>query len=53
MEMCDCSTCRWAEWDYEEYYSTTQKEWFVTGCMQDQSADKCTKYQCGDSGDKE
>lgn len=27
-----CFDCEHAEWDYETYYGTTRKEWFVCGC---------------------
>ena len=27
-----CETCKHAELDYEEYYGTTDKQWFVSGC---------------------
>lgn len=33
--MSDCSCCKYAEWDYEEYYGTTRKQFFIIGCMKD------------------
>ena len=30
--MSDCYTCKHAIMDYEEYYGTTRKQWFVDGC---------------------
>ena len=30
--MSECENCRYALWDYEEYYGTTHKDWFVSGC---------------------
>ena len=30
--MPECGWCKHAEWDYETYYGTTQKFWFVCGC---------------------
>lgn len=32
MLMSDCTECKYAEYDYEEYYGTRQKQWFVCGC---------------------
>ena len=28
----DCYDCVYAKWDYEEYYGTTDVQWFVCGC---------------------
>lgn len=30
--MTECENCKYALWDYEEYYGTTHREWFVSGC---------------------
>lgn len=30
--MADCQYCKHAIMDYEDYYGTTLKKWFVTGC---------------------
>lgn len=27
-----CFECKHAVWDYETYYGTTKKEWFVNDC---------------------
>lgn len=27
-----CNTCACATWDYERYYGSTAKDWFITGC---------------------
>lgn len=43
--MSDCNTCRFALWDYEEYYNTTYKQWFVEGCKKGmQDADCCSEF---------
>ncbi len=33
--MSRCEECKHAIWDYEEYYGTTQKQWFVERCKKD------------------
>ncbi len=33
--MSNCKHCRFAEWDYEEYYNSPDKAWFVCGCIKD------------------
>ena len=44
--MSDCNTCRFALWDYEEYYNTTDKQWFVEGCKKDMpDADCCPEFE--------
>ena len=30
--MIECGMCKYAVLDYEEYYGTTEKQWFVCGC---------------------
>lgn len=35
----NCEECKYAEWDYEEYYGTTKKQWFVCGCKLDNDPD--------------
>ena len=37
----DCTDCPYALWDYESYYGTTQKEWFVCGCKKDRDPVNC------------
>ena len=36
-----CKGCDFAEWDYEDYYGTTAKQWFICGCK----ADKCDRRE--------
>ena len=43
--MSDCCTCRHAILDYEEYYGTKDKEWFVCGCKKDMETDDCNEYE--------
>lgn len=38
--MNDCSTCRFALWDYEEYYPHGV-ECFVCGCSKNEDPDEC------------
>ena len=33
--MSRCEHCRFAKWDYEEYYNSPDKAWFVCGCIKD------------------
>ncbi len=33
--MINCEHCRFAKWDYEEYYNSPDKAWFVCGCIKD------------------
>lgn len=33
--MINCEHCRFAEWDYEQYYGSNEKAWFVCGCIKD------------------
>ena len=44
----DCTECKSAIWDYEEYYGTTQKEHFVSGCKEDKDPEMCKaeEYEC-------
>ena len=30
--MPDCNTCAHAIWDYERYYGSTAKDWFLDRC---------------------
>ena len=43
----DCTTCRHAEYDCYEYYGTTAKCWFVSGCKldNDTEVDSCEEYE--------
>ncbi len=46
--MNDCNTCIYAEMDYEEYYGTTKKQWFVCGCKKDivpEECEDCDEYE--------
>lgn len=50
--MGNCNTCKYAECDYETYYGTSQKEWFVCGCKKDNDFpidddDECEDYEEG------
>ena len=36
-----CGDCPNAIWDYEEYYNTTQKQWFVCGCKLYDDPEEC------------
>ena len=37
----DCTECEYAKWDYETYYGTTQKQYFVCGCKLNKEPEKC------------
>ena len=39
--MKDCTECEYAEWDYETYYGTTQKQYFVCGCKLNKEPERC------------
>lgn len=41
--MTDCGSCKFAEWDYEEFSNTTEKWWFVDGCIKGRD---CDREQC-------
>ena len=46
--MKDCKHCRFSEWDYEEYYNSPDKQWFVCGCIKDLDApesEDCDGYE--------
>jgi len=36
-----CLDCPYAEWDCEEYYGTTEKQWFVDGCSLGKTPEEC------------
>ena len=40
-----CYKCRHAEWDYETYYGTSKKQWFVSGCKLDEVEEECPDYE--------
>ena len=44
----DCTKCKHAEWDCEEYYGGG-REYFVCGCNRDADleADECEEYEEG------
>lgn len=44
VRMTDCRRCRFAEWDYEEYYGGS-KEWFVCGCIKDAESEECEEFE--------
>lgn len=41
--MANCKRCVFAEWDYEEFSNTTEKWWFVDGCIK---GCDCDREQC-------
>ncbi len=44
--MADCINCKYAVLDYEEYYNTTEKQWFVEGCKKDMpDAECCPEFE--------
>lgn len=45
--MSRCEMCKHAVLDYEEYYGTTLKEWFVERCGKDldMDADDCEDFE--------
>lgn len=40
-DLMNCTECPYAIWDYETYYGTTQKQYFVSGCRKDKSPEEC------------
>lgn len=44
--MSKCESCANAVWDYEEYYGTTRKQYFVDGCKLDNEL--CESGECDD-----
>lgn len=42
--MSDCSTCKYAEFDYEEF-SGWGKQWFISGCKKDNDPADCVEYE--------
>ena len=50
--MSDCTNCKYATWDYEEYYGGG-KQYFVCGCNRDADleADECEEYEEGEYDD--
>lgn len=45
--MADCTKCKYAEWTYETYYNTREKQWFVEGCKKvwDVNEDNCEEFE--------
>ena len=44
--MADCINCKYAVLDCEEYYNTTDKQWFVEDCKKDiPDADCCPEFE--------
>lgn len=47
--MSDCRICEFSQWDYEEYYGTDRKEWFMCGCIKnmdyEEDTEDCEGYQ--------
>ena len=44
--MTDCRDCRFAKWDYEDYYNCPDPQWFVCGCIKDMDAYENEGYEC-------
>ena len=42
--MTDCTRCKHAVWDCEEYYNT-HKQWFVDGCRKDADPEDCEEFE--------
>lgn len=40
-----CEDCPYAVWDYETYYGTTQKDWFVSDCKLDKMPGECEEEE--------
>ena len=38
-----CAECPYALLDYETYYGTTQKQYFVAGCKKNKSPEECKR----------
>jgi hypothetical protein len=43
--MTDCTKCKHAIWDCEEYYNTQKKWWFVDGCRKDNEPEDCEEFE--------
>jgi hypothetical protein len=43
--MTDCTKCKNAVWDCEEYYNTQKKWWFVDGCKKDADPEDCEEFE--------
>lgn len=43
--MTDCTKCKNAVWDCEEYYNTQKKWWFVDGCKKDAGPENCGEFE--------
>ena len=47
--MSRCEDCRYADWDYELYYGSNRKAWFVCGCLKAKDLDAdgagCEEYE--------
>ena len=43
----DCEKCKYALWDCAEFYGTTDKQWFISGCKKDQDmeTEDCEEYK--------
>ncbi len=45
--MNNCENCKYATWDYETFYGTTKRQYFVTGCkkgMDDPEGEGCEGF---------
>lgn len=47
--MAECKNCKYAIWDYEEYYGGG-KEWFVTDCRKGNAQEGCKEFKEEDNG---
>ena len=36
-----CDDCPYAVWDYETFYNSSDKQWFVDGCRKGLEEDEC------------
>ena len=43
--MGDCAHCKYAEWDYEDFYHPRTRLWFVCDCKIDEAQEGCEKFE--------
>jgi hypothetical protein len=44
--MTNCGNCRFAVIDYEEYYGTTMRQYFVSGCKKGlEESEDCEEFE--------
>lgn len=52
--MSKCEDCPHAIWDYEEYYGTGNRQWFVIDCRKGfMSEEDCRKFNFDDEEEEE